>query len=62
MPDPAMSAALREAYASAPVDLVVYHTLEFWHPAFSEPLYVVRDTANLDARKEAAAAPDESRA
>ena len=56
MPDPALSAALREAYASAPVDQIVYHTLEIWHPAFSAPIRVVRDQDPLDARLEATAA------
>lgn len=56
MPDPAMSAAIQEAYASAPVGQVVYHTLEIWHPAFSTPIRVVRDHGALDARLEATAA------
>lgn len=56
MPDPALSAAIQEAYASAPVDQVIYHTLELWHPAFSEPIRVVRDFNALDARIEAGAA------
>ncbi|MDT8856424.1 DUF1833 family protein [Paracoccaceae bacterium Fryx2] len=58
MPDPALSAALAEAYASAPVDQVIYHTLELWHPAFTAPIRVVRDFAALDARIEAGAARD----
>lgn len=53
MPDPNISQALAEAYASAPVDEVIYHTLEFRHPAFSEPIRVVRDNADLNARLEA---------
>ena len=56
MPDPAMSAALAEAYASAPVDQVIHHTLELWHPAFSAPIRVVRDFSAIDARIEAGAA------
>ncbi|QLQ18683.1 MAG: DUF1833 family protein [Exiguobacterium profundum] len=40
MPD--LSEALREAYASAPVGLVIHDTLEFWHPAFATPIRVVR--------------------
>jgi len=56
MPDPALSAAIREAYASAPVDQVIHHTLEIWHPAFSVPIRVVRDYQPLDARIEAGAA------
>lgn len=55
MPDPALSAAIREAYASAPVDLVVLHTLEIWHPAFTAPIRVVRDRVAIDARLEAGA-------
>lgn len=58
MPDPALSAAILEAYASAPVDQVIYHTLELWHPAFSAPIRVVRDHDPLDARIEAGAARD----
>lgn len=56
MPDPAMSAALAEAYASAPVGQVIHHTLELWHPAFSAPIRVVRDFSAIDARIEAGAA------
>lgn len=56
MPDPALSEALREAYASAPVNQVIYHTLELWHPAFAVPIRVVRDVRALDARIEATAA------
>ena len=56
MPDPALSTALAEAYASAPVNEVIYHTLEIWHPVFSVPIRVVRDFAALDARIEATAA------
>ncbi len=58
MPDPALSAAIAEAYASAPVDQVIYHTLELWHPAFTVPIRVVRDFIALDARIEAGAARD----
>jgi hypothetical protein len=58
MPDPALSAALREARASAPVDTVEYHTLELYHPAFSAPVRVVRDRDPLEARLEAGAPRD----
>lgn len=58
MPDPALSAAIQEAYASAPVDQVIYHTLELWHPAFSLPIRVVRNASSIDARIEAGAARD----
>lgn len=53
MPDSTLSQAIREAYASAPVDTVIYHTLEIRHPAFSEPIRVVRDIADLSATLEA---------
>ena len=52
MPDPTLSQAIREAYASAPVDVIVHHTLEIWHPAFTAPIRVVRDRVSLDARIE----------
>lgn len=55
MPDPTLSAALREAYASAPADVIVHHTLELWHPALSAPIRVVRDRSALEARLEAGA-------
>jgi hypothetical protein len=58
MPDPTLSDAIREAYASAPVDEVILHTLELWHPAFSVPIRVVRDRVALEARIEAGAARD----
>lgn len=58
MPDPSLSDALKEAYASAPSDEVVYHTLEFRHSAFSTPIRVVRDNADLTARLEATAPVD----
>lgn len=55
MPDPALSAALAEAYASAPADVVILHTLEFRHSAFSEPIRVVSDHVALTATLEATA-------
>jgi hypothetical protein len=58
MPDPSLSEALAEAYASAPSDEVIYHTLELRHAAFSTPIRVVRDNADLTARLEATAPED----
>lgn len=58
MPDPSLSAALAEAYASAPVDQVVLHTIEIHHPAFTVPVRVVRDRVSLSARLEASAPVD----
>lgn len=58
MPDPALSAAIREAYASAPENVVTFHTLELWHPAMGTPIRVVRDSQPLDARLEVTAPRD----
>ena len=61
MPDPALSAALAEAYAAAPSDVVILHTLELRHPSFRDDndnptaVRVVRDHADLVARLESAA-------
>lgn len=52
MPDPALSAAIREAYASAPSDVVILHTLELRHPSFDQPIRVVNDHKDLTARLE----------
>lgn len=56
MPDAALSEAIKEAYASAPVGQVIFHTLELWHPAFSAAIRVVRHESAIDARIEAGAA------
>jgi hypothetical protein len=58
MPDPALSQALAEAYASAPADEVWLQTLEIWHPSFTAPIRVVHDNQALEARLEASAARD----
>lgn len=64
MPDPSLSAAIREAYASAPADVVILHTLELRHPAFRDDdgnptaIRVVRDHADLWARLEPGAPVD----
>lgn len=55
MPDTTLSQALKEAYASAPAGVVMYHTLELMHPAFSTPIRVVRDYVDLRARLESTA-------
>jgi len=56
MPDPTMSEVVAEAYASNPVGVVVWETLEIWHPVFAQPIRVVADRVALDARIEAGAA------
>lgn len=48
MPDPSLSAAIQEAYAAAPSDVVVLHTLEIRHPTFTTPIRVVRNFADED--------------
>ena len=64
MPDPALEQAIREAYASAPADTVILHTLELRHPAFVDDdgrptaVRVVRDHVDLTARLEAGAPLD----
>jgi hypothetical protein len=62
MPDPNLSAALKEAYASAPSADIIYHTLEISHSAFSVPIRVVRDSVDLTATLEATAPTDPSTA
>jgi hypothetical protein len=61
MPDASLSDAIREAYASAPSDVVILHTLELRHPDFKNEsgvttaIRVVRDQQDLFARLEASA-------
>lgn len=43
MPDTTLQDAIQEAYASAPSDEVIIYTIEMRHPAFTEPLRVVRN-------------------
>lgn len=58
MPDESLSAAIREAMASAPAGTVTLWTLELHHPDFTVPIRVVRDLAPLEARLEADAPRD----
>jgi len=58
MPDSTLTQAIKEAYASAPAGVVIHHTLELWHPAFTQPIRVVRDYADLTATLEATAPRD----
>lgn len=52
MPDSTLSEALKEAYASAPSDVILLHTLELRHPTFVDDhgnptaIRVVRDHVN----------------
>lgn len=58
MPDASLSQALQEAYASAPNDVIIFHTLEVRHPDFKDEagqsvaIRVVRDQVDLFARLE----------
>jgi len=60
MPDSVLSQAIKEAYASAPVGEIIYHTLEIRHSTFATPIRVVRDVISLDATLEATAPEDAS--
>lgn len=62
MPDDTLSLAIQEAYASAPSAGIIHHTLEIWHPAFTVPIRVVRDHADLTATLEATAPRNPSEA
>lgn len=59
MPDPTLSEAIQEAYANAPSDAIILHTLELRHPDFRDDagnpvaIRVVRDQIDLTARLEA---------
>ena len=53
MPDFTLEDALEEAYASAPTEEVVLHTLEIRHPDFTQPIRVVRDHQDFTAYLEA---------
>lgn len=55
MTDSTLKAAIKEAYASAPSNTIIYHTLELNHPAFVTPIRVVRDYVDLTATLEATA-------
>lgn len=58
MPDSALTEAIAEAYASAPSDIVILHTLELRHPDFKDDngdsmaIRLVRDHKDLRARLE----------
>jgi len=47
MTDTTLTAALKEAYASAPSNVIIYSTLELYHPTFTSPIRVVRDYNDL---------------
>lgn len=49
------SAAIKEAYSTAPQGVVILATLELRHSSWTAPVRVVRDTLDLDALIEAGA-------
>jgi len=55
MPDTTLTTAIKEAYSAAPANVVIYHTLELYHSAFSSPIRVVRDYTDLTATLESTA-------
>ena len=68
MTDTTLSAALKEAYASAPSNVIIYATLELYHTAFVDgsgnpaPIRVVKDYNNLTATLESTATRNPSEA
>jgi len=50
--------ATREAYAAAPADTVLLDSLEFLHPAFTQPMRVVNNTESITAPLEIDAPAD----
>jgi len=58
MPNSSLTDAIKEAYASAPTDTVILHTLEFRHSAFTQPLRVVYDNRQWSGYLEADAPED----
>lgn len=46
MPNASLTAAIKEAYATAPSDVVYLETLEISHPLVSPSIYLVKDRVN----------------
>ncbi len=57
MPDTTLSQAIKEAYASRP-KVVIHHTIELYHEAFTTPIRVKRGSGDLLAVLEATAPRD----
>lgn len=49
MPDESLTEAIKEAYASAPSDVITLHTLEIRHTSFTSPIRVVRNYADTQS-------------
>jgi len=50
-----LSEAIKEAYASAPSDVIIHHTIELSHSAFGSPIRVVQDYVEFQATLESTA-------
>ena len=48
MPNQALTEALKEAYALAPTEIVILHTLQLSHPSLTEDLFLVQDIVEHD--------------
>jgi len=48
MPNASLTAALKEAYALAPTEVVILHTLQISHPALTSDLFIVQDQVEHD--------------
>jgi hypothetical protein len=53
--DVTLSEAIQEAYASAPADEVIYHTIELLHDGFESPVRLVRGWQDVNCTLEATA-------
>lgn len=62
MPGATITDALKRAFATAPTDEVLYHTLEIFHESFAEPIRVVQGFEAITATLEADAPRDASTA
>src|SRR5688572_9651803 len=49
MPNPTLSDAIKEAYASCPTDKVVFDTLEIRQTGVQDPIYIVKRRTALTA-------------
>ncbi len=58
MPADNLKEAIKEAYASAPDDVVIIDTIEIRHPAFEAPIRVTTNGVPIQARLEANAPTD----
>ena len=60
MPNPALQDAIKEAYSVAPTNMIIHHTLEFYHPSFDDQVIrVVEGFGELVATLESGAPRNE---